>query len=226
MKTTAISTRAKFCKEFGKVLHPKTITSSQCTTFFDNQKGYFGAQCLLYNIAKGLFQTASMNLGEWTSNCKEFRSLIPNQLQAVQSYQKVLEVYWNTVDDVISIPNSDMETTSTKREILQHISSVFDPLGYFSPMILKAKLFMKKLWADKCKWNERISNEHLTEWTSISEQLKQISTFCLPRYIGVNESSESIEYHLVCFCDASAIASATAVQYIYNSRIETPSGLT
>ena len=56
-----------------------------------------------------------------------------------------------------------MEVASTKREILQRISSVFDPLGYFSPTILKAKLFMKKLWADKCNWDEKISIEYLTE---------------------------------------------------------------
>ena len=175
---------------------------------------------LLYDVAKSLFETVSMNLREWTSNCKEFRSLIPHQYQAVQSNQKVLGVYWNTVDDTISIPSTDMEVTSTKREILQQISSVFDPLGYFSPMILKAKLFMKKLRADKCNWNEKISNEYLTEWTSISEQLEQISTFRLPRYIGVNESPESIEYHLVCFCDASAIAYATAV-YLHQSYRDT-----
>ena len=80
-------------------------------------------------------------------------------------------------------------------------------------MILEEKLFMKKLWADKCNWDEKISK---TEWTSISEQLKQFSTFCLPRYIGVNESPESIEYCLVCFCNASAIAYATAV-YLHQS---------
>ena len=38
---------------------------------------------------------------------------------------------------------------------------------------------MKKLWADKCNWDEKISIEYLTEWTSISEQLEQISTFRL-----------------------------------------------
>ena len=88
---------------------------------------------LLYDVAKSLFETASMNLREWTSNCKEFRSLIPYQYQAVQSNQKVLGVYWNTVDDTISIPSTDMEVTSTKREILQRISSVLIHYDIFHP---------------------------------------------------------------------------------------------
>ena len=38
--------------------------------------------------------------------------------------------------------------TSTKREVLQVIGSVFDPLGYYSPTVLRAKLFMKMLWKE------------------------------------------------------------------------------
>lgn len=92
---------------------------------------------LMYSGAKNLFKTASMNLREWSSNCKKFMKFIPHQDQTVK-YQKVLGVYWNQVDDTMSIPRSTVETVSTKREILQRIASIFDPLGYFSPTILKA----------------------------------------------------------------------------------------
>ena len=170
----------------------------------------------LYTGAKNLFETASMNLREWTSNCEELMKFVSHQDKAVKSNQKVLGVYWNSVNDTMSIPKSNVETASTKREVLQHIGSIFDPLGYFSPTILKAKWFMKKLWTDKCEWDEKVSNECLAEWNDISEQLEQISSYHLPRYIGVTEKSKSIEYRLVCFCDASKMAYDTVI-YLHQS---------
>ena len=100
---------------------------------------------LLYTGAKKLFETASMNLREWASNCKKFEESIPNQDKATKPDQKVLGVYWNSVDDTFSISRTEVGFTSTKREILQRISSIFDPMGYFSSTILRAKLFMKML---------------------------------------------------------------------------------
>ena len=142
---------------------------------------------------------------------------IPQQDQAVKSNLKVLGVYWNSVDDTMSIPKtSNAGAASTKREVLQYIGSIFDLLGYFSPTILKPKCFMKKLWADKCEWDEKVSDECLAEWNDISEQLEQISSYHLPRYIGITEKSKSIEYRLVCFCDASKIAYATVI-YLHQS---------
>ena len=170
----------------------------------------------LYAEGKHLFETASMNLREWASNCEEFMKFVPQQHQAVNPNQKVLGVYWNLNDDTMSIPMSNVEAASTKREVLQRIGSIFDPLGYFSPTVLKAKVFMKKLWTDKCEWDEKINNDYLNEWNDISEQLAQISSYCLPRYIGTTEKSQAGEYRLVCFCDASAIAYATAI-YLHQS---------
>ena len=59
-----------------------------------------------------------------------------------------------------------MSSLSTKREILQCISSIFDPLGYFTPIVLKA---MKKLWVNKCNWDEKVNDECMEEWEVISK---------------------------------------------------------
>ena len=44
------------------------------------------------------------------------------------------------------------------------------------------------------------------------DALKDVPLCCLPRYIGIaRDKSGSVDYSLVCFCDASAKAYATAV---------------
>ena len=173
----------------------------------------------LYTEAKGLFEDASMNLREWASNSKEFIEFVAESDRATRLNQKVLGVNWNLLDDTLSIPvssNSEAKSILTKREILQHISSVFDPLGYFTPVVLKANLLMKKLWVNKYNWDENVNDECMQEWETISKQLEAISSYHLSRYIGICEEPESINYHLVCFCDASGMAYATTI-YLHQS---------
>ena len=108
----------------------------------------------LYVEAKGLFAAASMNLREWASNSKEFMDFVPHEDQAGKLEHKVLGINWDLINDTISVPGpciNDVRCVWTKRKVLQVISSVFDPLGYFSPTVLEAKLFMKTLWMEKCE---------------------------------------------------------------------------
>ena len=107
----------------------------------------------LYNEGKQMFSTASMNLREWASNSEELMKLIPAQDRADVSGLKVLGISWNLKDDLLSIPgpsnNEKISEVSTKREILQATASIYDPLGFFAPTILEAKLFIQELWIDK-----------------------------------------------------------------------------
>ena len=60
-----------------------------------------------------------------------------------------------------------------KRQIVKEAAEVFDPLGYFSPVLINAKLFRKrsfrkKLFRDLSKnyleWDEIISPEQIHCW--------------------------------------------------------------
>ena len=175
----------------------------------------------LYTEAKKLFLTASMNMRDWASNSKEFMEFVPQQDKANSHEHNVLGLTWNLASDELTVPgpsNSKMDHASTKREILKVIASIFDPLGYFSPTILEAKVFMKELWTKEYEWDSKLDDKQLQEWSRISENLKEIPLHNLPRYIGINTETkdEMIENSLLCFCDASAKAYATAI-YLHQS---------
>ena len=88
-----------------------------------------------YREAKSVFASASMNLREWGSNSKDFMKFIPHENQAARFELKVLGIKWNLIDDTLSIPCpsiGDANNAWTKWKVLQVISSVFGPLGYFS----------------------------------------------------------------------------------------------
>ena len=97
---------------------------------------------------------------------------------------------------------------------------IFDPVGFFGPTVLKVKLFMKKLWNERLDWDEKLDSGLLKEWLEISEQLGSIPLHNLPRFIGITKvKSRSVEYRLVCFCDASGMAYATAI-YLHQSSVD------
>ena len=99
-------------------------------------------------------------------------------------------------DDLLSIPgpsgSEKITEASTKRGILQATASIYDPLGYFAPTILEAKLFIQELWIDKLEWDLELPKEKLSKWNHICENLRAISLYHIPRYIGVKSSSHHV----------------------------------
>ena len=73
----------------------------------------------------------------WNSYC----NLIKQPIQSRRFL--VLNGKWYIVHTRYS---SSADKIGWKREVLQIIACIFYPLGYFAPSVLKAKLFMKKLW--------------------------------------------------------------------------------
>ena len=90
-----------------------------------------------------------MNLRERGSNSKEFMNFVTEQDRTSGSTHKVLGVTWNSISHTLMVlpgPSCNKITENfTKRKVLQIIASIFDPLGYYSPVILKVKLFMQDL---------------------------------------------------------------------------------
>lgn len=99
----------------------------------------------LYKEAKEIFNSISMNLRDWASKVKEFYRLIPPEDQSTREKMKILGVTWSLTEDVLSVRVENYESMPvpvTKREVLQRVASIFDPLGFFSPGTLKAKLYL------------------------------------------------------------------------------------
>ncbi|XP_070550260.1 uncharacterized protein [Ptychodera flava] len=167
-----------------------------------------------YTEAKQIFQDASMNLRDWSSNSQELLSHIPEYDQSKSKKIKVLGTGWNVQEEVLTVSGPDKDKISsvaTKREALQAVSSVFDPLGFLIPVTLKAKLFLQELWKDNLKWDDKLPEPRQSQWYSIAEDLMIVKTCQIPRFIGTEKNDGQMKYELFCFCDASNRAYATVV---------------
>ena len=167
-----------------------------------------------YVEAKNIFQEASMNLREWISNSAEFLSVIPECDKAHGENVKVLGVQWNPKSNTLTITAPNMQilnAVDTKRKLPQAVAMIFDPLCYFSPIILAAKLLLQKLWINGIDWDEPLSSQYLCEWKAVAIELEKISMITIPRFIGINEITEETSYYLLCFCDASKVSFSTTI---------------
>jgi len=60
----------------------------------------------------------------------------------------------------------------TERTLLSNINSVYDPVGFLTPALIRGKMFMQQLWSSKLNWDTQLSTEMQTKWTNFYQGLK------------------------------------------------------
>ncbi|XP_055303154.1 uncharacterized protein LOC129568854, partial [Sitodiplosis mosellana] len=103
----------------------------------------------LYNQLKTVFDRFGFNLRKFVSNSSEFLNKIPNsEKEEVNSVKKVLGVTWQPKTDELTfkIPFELESKPKTKRQLLSEIATLYDPMGYLAPIVVKAKLIMQEVW--------------------------------------------------------------------------------
>ena len=144
---------------------------------------------------------------EWVSNNEYFNFMY--QL-AVPVTQNVLGISWNPYTDNTNIvvgENLILEDSwrYTKRKGLSLVSSVFDRLGWVSPLTVRGKIFLQTLWKEKLGWDQTLNTEQVKVICDILIDLQRVDEFSFPRHI-LHEHSE-----LHVFADASSRAYRAAV---------------
>eukprot|EP00117_Sycon_ciliatum_P031101 scpid25928/ scgid24391/ len=134
-----------------------------------------------YEQGKQLFEQASMNLREWSSNSNEFMQSIPEKDKASTATAKVLGMQWHT----------------GQRDV-----QFYDPLGLFSPIITRAKLLIQEVWKRDIGWDDPLPPDIMERWRPIATDLHKASNVQVPRYVG-DQRQQASQRELHVFCDAS-----------------------
>ncbi|XP_076643557.1 uncharacterized protein LOC143353835 [Halictus rubicundus] len=88
-----------------------------------------------------LLGRGGFNLRKWAGNDPETLHNIP----------KYDAFYFSLLQ---FIPRTDR---MTKRELLSEIAKLFDPLGWLSPLVVRAKILMQQQWLEKIGWDDQVS---------------------------------------------------------------------
>ncbi|XP_046599168.1 uncharacterized protein LOC124295053 [Neodiprion lecontei] len=170
--------------------------------------------CEKINELNQLLKAGGFELQKWTSSHPETLVDISRNHQETamhlnldqSPFFRALGLAWRPDIDAFAFSPQIHQTrdNSTKRKVLSQTAQLFDPLGWLSPITIRAKIFVQKLWALGFDWDELLSASLSSRWIGFLQDLQGISAFTIPRWVGLSSASLGIEIHG--FADASQSA--------------------
>ncbi|XP_065052322.1 uncharacterized protein LOC135681677 [Rhopilema esculentum] len=188
----------------------------------DDEKGI-----QLYHQLAALWNKAGMHARKWLSNSPEVLSVIPVEDRASEidldngelPTVKTLGILWRAKEDIFSFHSSPPEENQiiTKRSFLRTIASLFDPLGFLAPFIVRAKVVMQEIWRQGFDWDDELDGEVKSKIQSWYSELHELSNLSVPRclHTGKHKDVQSMQLHV--FSDASEEAYGAVIyaRYVY-----------
>ncbi|XP_052783285.1 uncharacterized protein LOC128219515 [Mya arenaria] len=126
--------------------------------------------------------------------------------------QRSLGLQWDLNNDTFVSTFSSEGKPFTRRGVLSMINSIFDPVGFLSPVTIQGRLIMRDLTTNAKGWDEPLPDTQLANWRSWVDTLPDLKKVHIPRTYseeGFTHGTSSV--HI--FSDASEQAIA-AVAYI------------
>ncbi|XP_078051966.1 uncharacterized protein LOC144478120, partial [Augochlora pura] len=178
---------------------------------------------LLENIRKqvcDLLKGGGFVLRKWAGNAPDLLRNIPESVHSHavdltlfdESELKVLGLRWIPSGDYFYLnlqrfqPSS---TSMTKRRLLSEIAKIYDPLGWLSPIVIRAKILMQSQWIENLNWDDVVSDSTMRTWNTFCKDWSRLNELKIPRWVQYGADAASVTLHG--FCDASTAAYAAVV---------------
>jgi len=167
-----------------------------------------------------LLLRGGFRLNKWLCNRKEVLESIPTPYRApsvldldldsnVLPTERTLGVQWNMNSDMFTFKITPKDKPFTRRGILSVTSSIYDPLGMVSPIIVTAKRLLQDLCKQGLGWDEEISKQESHCWRLWLSDLPLLSSVALPRCLRPVDFGQTQNAELHHFADASQFAYGT-----------------
>ena len=179
----------------------------------------------LYKYLSQLWTLAGMHARKWLSNVPEVLECIP-QADCVTAVDldrgelpvgTALGVLWSPSEDEFKyqVHQPSGDHSSTKRAFLKRIATLFDPLGFLAPYIIRAKIILQEMWESGVDWDDSVEESLSRKGQQWFEELSELPRLCVPRCLRAETGVRSITLHT--FVDASqeAYGAATYTRHRY-----------
>ena len=207
---------------------PPEVISTVKNNFYvdDCLKSMASEEAVLQMIKdlNALCHKGGFNLSGWISNSrtvllsiaedKRPKELVELDLDTDQlPMEQALGLQWNIETDTFNFRTSLREQPQTRKGILSVVSSLYDPLGFLSPLSMPAKLLLQQLCKRNLGWDYAISHSFSEQWSNWLEDLQRMSEFKVDRCIKPRDFRDPATAQLHHFSDASQVGYGT-VSYV------------
>ncbi|XP_071092716.1 uncharacterized protein [Haliotis cracherodii] len=168
---------------FGKeVVHAveKSFYVDDCLTSVQSEKMAIEMSHKLREICK----KGGFRLTKWISNSRAAIESIPEEERAKEvkdldiddalPIERALGVHWCVESDTFEFRIAIKDKPITRRGILSTVSSIYDPLGFAGPYVLKAKGILQDLCRLKIGWDDVIPVPLQKDWTKWLSELRRL----------------------------------------------------
>ncbi|XP_063592525.1 uncharacterized protein LOC134769716 [Penaeus indicus] len=162
----------------------------------------------LIDKSKNLCKLAGFTLHKFSSNKKEVISAISPEVMSdnIKSLdltkdtlpmERTLGIEWCIESDTFQFRVNFSSKPLTRRGILSTVSSIFDPLGLVSPLILLGKKILQDLCRGKVEWDDPVPDHIKPLWERWRNELCELQNLKLPRCYKPESFGEikSVELH-------------------------------
>lgn len=182
---------------------------------FDSTHEICDAKQAIFKITNILAEYG-FNLRKWEANNKAILENLPASEREDGSDElstfKTMGIQWQPSTDQFLFTSAELPDNTkgwTKRSILTDIAKLFDPLGWLSPCLISAKIFMQHLWLLPIEWDSELSDQTIHEWLHIRNQFTTSCSVKIPHWLGLKKDMTHVSVQG--FADASERAYACVV---------------
>ncbi|KAK7879264.1 hypothetical protein WMY93_033946, partial [Mugilogobius chulae] len=105
------------------------------------------------------------------------------------------------------------QSKSRTQGVLATVNSLYDPLGFVSPITMQGKALLRELTTEQNDWDEPLPAEREEEWNRWRNSLKDLEQLQMPRCYLPFSQSTAVSKELCIFSDSSTLAIG-AVAYL------------
>ena len=178
----------------------------------------------MYKEITELLSCGGLHLTKWTSNKREVLEAISytelsKELKNADlerdtlPTERDLDLQWNIEQDKFQYNIGLNDKSAARRGMLSIVSSVYDPLGFVSPFILRAKMILHQLCRMKLAWDSPVPERELQCWNKWLAELQTLEELSIDRCFKPEAFGEPSEIEIHSFSDACE-AGYEAVSYI------------
>lgn len=209
LRKCAKDNEGQFCQEtIERILHCFYVDDCLVSTASEEEA------VALYHDLVSVCAKGGFKLTKWISNSRAVMAAIPEDQRAkgmkdldldhdLLPVERVLGVQWCLQSDAFKFKILVQDRPLTRRGILSVVSSVYDPLGILSPIVLSAKIILQELCRQRLGWDDSIPPSAAQEWRNWLKELHQLEHFQVSRCLKPQDFGDVTVAQLHHFTDAS-----------------------
>ena len=182
LRNTADEAREDF-PEAAQVLKDNTYMDDICDSFCTEEEARELTKCIDSVLEKGGFKVKGWLSNKATSNTDQEKRKETAILQGVNE-EKVLGVVWNSHKDMFTLKLKPELLLSQQPAMLSNLSQVariYDPIGFASAFLIRAKIGLQELWEKGVGWDEKLPSETQEKWTNLFKEMMSLNGINLER---------------------------------------------